>query len=83
MNNNKAENFKLNIITNNDISMHGKIEYCKSGQIRNFRSSIEMIVLINEKLDELQFSLPTNEFRSWLTEVNLLGLKGGKHYEHK
>ncbi|MBU3111059.1 hypothetical protein [Clostridium lacusfryxellense] len=83
MNDNKSEDFTLNIIANNDTSIQGEIEHCNSGQKRCFRSLIEMILLINEKLNEVQFSLPTNEFRSWVIEVNSIYLKGGKHYEHK
>jgi len=83
MNDNKSEDFTLNIIANNDISIHGEIQHRESGQISHFRSLIEMIILINEKLDELHFSLPTNKFRSWVTEANSVYSKGGKHNEHK
>ena len=69
MNDNKSEDFTLNIMINNDSSLHGKIEHCQSDQTRYFRSLIEMIILINEKLNELQLSKPANEFRSWVKEV--------------
>ena len=52
MNDNKSEDFTLNIIANNDTSIHGEIEHCTSGQRRYFRSLIEMIILLNEKLNE-------------------------------
>lgn len=80
MNDNKSEDFTLNIISNKDTDIQGRIEHCSSGQARYFRSLIEMIILINEKLDELQFEKPTNEFRSWVTP---LYLRGGNNYEHK
>jgi|GEM_PF-6281897 len=83
MNDKKSADFALNIIAKNDFRIYGEIQDCQSGKARYFRSLIEMIILINEKLDELHFSLPTNEFRSWVTEVNSVYSKGGKHYEHK
>ena len=82
-NDSKSEDFTLNIIMNNDSSMHGEIQHCKSNQVSCFRSLIEMIILINEKVNELQLSEATNEFRSWVKEVIPLYIKGGKHYEHK
>lgn len=83
MNDNKPQDFTLNIIINNDSSIHGKIGHCQSDQTSYFRSLIEMILLINEKLNELQLSKPTDDFRSWVKEVMPLYLKGSNQYEHK
>ena len=53
MNDNESEEFTLNIIMNNDSSIHGEIKHCKSDQRTHFRSLIEMILLMNEKVNEL------------------------------
>ncbi|MBU3157883.1 hypothetical protein LL037_12965 [Clostridium estertheticum] len=69
MNDNGPQDFTLNIIINNDRSIQGEIQHCQSNQTSYFRSLIEMIILINGKLNEVQLSQPSNEFRSWVKEV--------------
>jgi len=76
-NRNRSSDFILNIIANDDGSVHGKVEHCKSGEAKYFRSLIEMTILINEKLDELEQE-PANQIRSWTRRPIPISLKGGK-----
>lgn len=57
--------FILNVIESDDGDVHGKIQHCESGETKDFRSLIEMILLINGKLDQLNFKQSTNQIRSW------------------
>lgn len=76
---NLASDFILNIITNNDGSVHGEIQHCKSGETKYFRSLIELLLLINGKLDQFQLLHSTSQIRSWSIRSNSSILKkGGK-----
>lgn len=78
---NGAEDFILNIIVNDDGDVQGKIQHNKSGEIMHFRSLIEMILIINGKLNQSKFSQPTNQIRRWnirKKRKNKLCLKGGR-----
>ncbi|MBK5240647.1 hypothetical protein [Clostridium sp.] len=69
--------FTLNVIASNDGDFHGKIQHCESGETRDFRSLIELILLINEKLEQLKLLKPTEQMRSWNVPKILRNLKGG------
>jgi hypothetical protein len=73
--------FILNVIARDDGDVHGKIKHCESGETKDFRSLIEMILLIDGKLDQLKFQLPTSQTRSWNIHKILLGTKGGGRYK--
>lgn len=75
---NGASDFILNIIANDDGDVHGKIQHCESGETTYFRSLIEMIILINGKLDQSKFQQPTNQIRTWGIHKIPLALKGGR-----
>lgn len=77
-NENRTSDFILNITANDAGDVHGKIQHCESGETRYFRSLIELILLINGKLDQLKFSEPTNQIRSWSIHKIPLALKGGR-----
>jgi len=64
-NRNGAADFVLNVLINDDCDVHGQIQHCESGETKYFRSLIEMILLINRKLEQSKFSQPTNQIRSW------------------
>ncbi|HEY5560218.1 MAG TPA: hypothetical protein VIK72_00425 [Clostridiaceae bacterium] len=66
---NSAPGFILNIIVNEDGCVHGRIQHCESGEVKNFRSLIEMILLIHGRLDQMQFPQPTNQIRSWVIQT--------------
>ncbi|MGH4140367.1 hypothetical protein [Clostridium sp.] len=78
---NGVEDFILNIIVNDDGNVKGEIQHNRSGEIMYFRSLIEMILIINEKLDQSNFPQPTNQIRRWIIRKNKLCLKGGGCYE--
>lgn len=74
--------FILNVMANEGGGIRGEIKYCESGQTKYFKSLIEMILLINGELDQMKFSQPTNQIRSWTTiHKTPIVLKGGKGYE--
>jgi hypothetical protein len=62
---NGSSDFILNIIANDEGGVRGKIQHCESGETKYFRSLMEMILLTNWKLNQLKFSQPTNQIRSW------------------
>ena len=69
---NGSSDFILNIG-----GVHGKIQQCASGEIKYFRSLIEMILLINGKFDQLEIPQPTNKIRSLTIQKIPILLKGG------
>jgi len=75
---NETVDFLLNVIANDDGGIHGNIQHNESGETTYFRSLIEMILLINGKLDQLNFLQPTNKIRTWNVHNNPLCLKGGR-----
>jgi hypothetical protein len=70
--------FILNVIASDDGDVHGKIKHCESGETEDFRTLIEMILLIDGKLDQLKFQLPTAKVRSWNIHKLLSDIKGGE-----
>ncbi|MBU3191197.1 hypothetical protein K9O30_18335 [Clostridium bowmanii] len=62
---NGVSDFLLTISSNDSGGVHGKIQHCESCETKDFRSLIEMILLINGKLDGLEIQNPTNQIRSW------------------
>jgi hypothetical protein len=70
--------FILNVIASEDGDVHGKIQHCESGDTKDFSSLIEMILLVDGKLDQLKFQLPTTKVRSWNIHKLLSDIKGGE-----
>lgn len=65
---NNISEFFINISAEPDGSTEGVIEHCQSGAVNGFESFIEMVLLINEKLDEAHFPQSANEMRVWADE---------------
>ena len=63
---NSISDFILNIIANNDGGVQGEIKLCKSGETKYFRSLIEMLQLINGKLDQIKVPQTNDRIRSWV-----------------
>lgn len=61
----RASDFILEITADPRGCTQGTIQHCQSGQSQDFRSFIELIVLMESKLNELQFPQSTHELRSW------------------
>ncbi len=55
-------------ITGNGVTWQGQIEHVHTGQVQQFRSCLEMIILIQVKLDELGFPQGATAIRSWTAE---------------
>jgi len=75
---NGSGDFLLNVKANEYGGVHGEIKYCESGQVKHFKSLIEMILLINGRLEQMKFSQPTNQIRTWTIHKMPVVLKGGK-----
>jgi predicted transcriptional regulator with HTH domain len=75
---NEKSDFTLNVMASDDGDVHGTIQHCESGETKDFRSLIELVLLINEKLDQLKFLKPTEQVRSWNIRRILRNLKGGR-----
>jgi len=58
------------IRVNNDDStvFKGKIEHIRSGQVQYFNDFIEMVLLVQSKLDEQNYPQSDTELRSFCTE---------------
>ncbi|MBU3191218.1 hypothetical protein K9O30_18440 [Clostridium bowmanii] len=62
---NGVSDFMLNITVNGSGGVHGEILHCESKETKYFRSLMEIILLINGKLDGVKFQQSTNQIRSW------------------
>jgi hypothetical protein len=78
MKGNEKSDFALKVIASDDGDVHGTIRHCESGESKDFRSLIELVLLINGKLDQLKFVKPTEQIRSWNIQKILRNLKGGR-----
>jgi len=73
--------FLLNVVANEEGEIIGEAKYCESCETKYFKSLIEMILLINGKLNQMKFSQPTNQIRSWNIHKVPILLKGGKCHD--
>ena len=63
----RASDFMIRAwLANGDIQ--GRIEHVQTAQEQQFRGILEMIVLIQDKLDELEFPQSALVLRSWQDE---------------
>lgn len=65
---NYVSDFIVNISAASDGRTEGVIEHCQTGMMQGFESFMEMVLLINQKLDEVHFPQPANEMRKWTEE---------------
>jgi hypothetical protein len=65
---NRSADFIIKLESMENATFKGYIENIQSGQIQNFRSFMEMIALIQQKLDENNFPQSTTVMRSWKTD---------------
>lgn len=65
---NNISDFIVNISTTSDGRTVGVIEHCQTGMVHGFGSFMEMVLLINEKLDEVHFPQSADELRKWAEE---------------
>ncbi len=76
---NRSSNFVVRINSNDNGTFQGNLENIQSGQIQNFRSLLEMCVLMQYKLDEHEFPRKAEEIRSWKDGADFDWTIGRKH----
>lgn len=75
----RARDFTIKVTSCLNSSLQGELQHVLSGQVNYFRSFLEMVFLIDERLEELGLPQPNLEMRSWRhpylvkkEEVNLI-----------
>ena len=74
---NSMSDFIIRIFAEPDGHATGVVEHSQSGEFREFGCFLELVELINEKLEKLHFPQMANEMRSWTEELSA-DCKGGK-----
>jgi hypothetical protein len=64
----RPADFIVRFYLTGETCVQGKIEHVSTGQIRRFGSFLEMTVLIQSKLDEMDFPQEALESRTWEEE---------------
>lgn len=62
---NSSADFVIRFFTGGAVNYQGKIEHVQSGQVQLFDDFVEMMLLIQEKLDQTGFPQPDTEIRAW------------------
>ncbi len=60
-----SADFMIRVMPNRDVPLSGKVEHVQSGQVQFFSDYLELMILIQKKLDQLGKPQPDAEFRSW------------------
>lgn len=61
----RSADFVLRVTAGSGVCLQGQIEHVQSGQVQQFRSCLEMIYLITDKLAQSGFPQPAMEPRTW------------------
>jgi hypothetical protein len=64
----RSSDFVISMSCGEDADMHGRVEHVQSGQVQRFRSFLELLGLMHNKLEETGFPQNTTEIRSWKEE---------------
>lgn len=62
---NNHSDFIIRINPDKEVPLTGEIEHVQSRQKKRFADYLEMIMLIQKKLDEMGVPEPETRFRSW------------------
>jgi len=65
---NRSADFIVKVESVENATFQGYIENIQSGQVQYFRSFLELVSLVQQKLDENNFPQNTTVTRSWKTE---------------
>lgn len=57
--------FIVRITSGEGINIQGKIEHIQSGRVHYFYDFLEMILLMQQKMDELEYPQPDTELRTF------------------
>jgi len=68
---NDASSFRISVISGENADWQGEIEHVQTGEVIQFRSVVELMLLINEMVDMLDFPQATFQIRKWSEEDEL------------
>jgi len=78
---NRKSDFLINMKMDKELSISGEITHSHSGQFQRFQSFLEMVLLMQSKMDETGFPQSTHEIRTW--ENRLIPLAAGRFEEYE
>ncbi len=67
--NSNASNFFIRVTSRENLTWQGEIEHLHSGEVIKFRSLLELISLVNEMTDIMDFPQATFQIRNWEEQV--------------
>ncbi len=62
---NNASSFLIRVTSRENTNWQGEIEHIQSGEVIKFRNLLELISLVNEMTDMLDFPQATFQTRTW------------------
>ncbi|MGI6434358.1 MAG: hypothetical protein ACOX0F_03200 [Syntrophomonadaceae bacterium] len=62
---NRSSDFMIKITSQENTAYQGTVEHIQSGQVQYFRSLLEMLHLMHQKLEDMDFPQATTRIRSW------------------
>lgn len=68
---NDASSFRISVISGENADWQGEIEHVQTGEVIQCRSVVELMLLINEMVDMLDFPQATFQIRKWSEEDEL------------
>lgn len=74
----RSADFVLRVTAGGGVCLQGQIEHVQSGHVQQFRSCLELIHLIQAKLDESGFPQPAMAMRTWSGETFPPPIEGGQ-----
>jgi hypothetical protein len=74
----KAADFIVTVYYREDTSMQGRVEHLRSGQVRHFRSFLELVMLVQAKLEETGHPQSADALRSWKDDAPLFHSGAGR-----
>lgn len=73
----KPPEFIVRIHSRHDATIQGEVEQIQPGQAQQFRSLLELLQLIQTRLDETGCPQPVAEMRRWEDGFPLFPVRGG------
>lgn len=73
---NRKSDFLINMKMDRELGINGEITHSHSGQSQGFQSFLELVLLMQSKMDETGFPQSTHEVRTW--ENKLIPLAAGR-----
>jgi hypothetical protein len=65
---NDASSFRIGVVSTENGDWQGEVEHVQTGQVVQFRSAVELILLIHQMVDMLDFPQATFQILKWSEE---------------